>query len=368
MSTEQSSNRSSRVLGVIKTVVSVVFALAGLGLFLAWMGGAFHEKVPPGRYEVEKPSSAGRSLVAAERTVGPELVTAVGSVQSRRKSDIASQLLATIIEVKPRPGERVEAGSVLVVLDDRELLAQSREATASLAAAEADLVTRKSDFNRIKELRASGAASAEELNRVEGAYRVAETQVSRAKETISLIAVQLTYTKIVAGTGGIVSDRFVEPGDLATPGKPILTLYDPGDLELHVNVPESLASGVALGQKLGIRIDAINLDTEALVREVVPQAQQASRSVLVKLTLPQTSPTPILPGMYGKAMIPVGQVERVWVPQSAVIRRGQLDLVEAAGSDGTLTRRFVRIGRTVENKVEILAGLTPGEQVALQTP
>lgn len=365
MSSDHPPGRSSRVLRVVKTLVSVTLALAGLALFLAWMGGAFHAKVPPGVEEVNRPTSTGRTLVPAERTVGMETVTAVGSVQPRRKTDVASQMLASIREIKPRPGDTVKAGDILIVLDDRELVAQQREAVASLAAAEADLVTRKSEYERFKTLRGTGGVSAEELNRVEGAYRVTEAVVRRAKETISRIEVQISYTKISAGNDGLVSDRFAEPGDLATPGKPLLAVYDPSDLELQVNVPESLASGLAIGQKLDIRIDANNLATTAAIREIVPQAQQASRSVLVKLALPKFSNNPVLPGMYGRAAIPVGQAERIWLPKDAVLQRGQLDLVEVAGEDGTLSRRFVRVGRVSEGKMEILSGLTAGERVAL---
>lgn len=367
MSTVHPPRRSSRVFRVIKTFVTVALALAGLAVFLAWMGGAFHEKVPPGVAAVERPTSTGRTLVVAERTVGMETVTAVGSVQPRRKTDVASQMLATIREIKPRPGDTIKTGDVLVVLDDRELVAQQREATASLAASEADLVTRKSEYERFKTLRGTGAVSAEELNRVEGAYRVTEAVVRRAKESISRIEVQITYTKIIAGSDGLVSDRFAEPGDLASPGKPLLAVYDPSDLELQVNVPESLASGLTVGQKLDLRIDANNLSTSAAIREIVPQAQQASRSVLVKLALPKLSNTPVLPGMYGRAAIPVGQAERLWLPKNAVLQRGQLDLVEVAGEDGTLSRRFVRVGRISDGKMEILSGLTAGERVALPT-
>lgn len=363
MNTDRRPGHFARVAGVMKTLITAVVALAALGLFLAWMGGAFREKVRPGSTPVERPSATGRPLVTAERTIGTESVTAVGSVQPRRKTDVASLLLATIREIKPRPGDRVKAGEGIVTLDDRELTAQQREAAASLAAAEADLVTRRSNYERVKSLQ--GAVSAEELNNVEGAFRVAETLVRRAKETIGRIEVQLTYTRIIAGSDGVVADRFAEPGDLATPGKPLLTVYDPSDLELHVNVPESLASGIGIGKSLGIRIDANNWSTTAVVREVVPLAQQASRSVLVKLGLTVPTSVTVLPGMFGRADIPVGQVERVWLPRAAVQHRGQLDLVEVAGADGTLARRFVRVGRTADGKVEILAGIAPGDRVAL---
>lgn len=363
MHTDARPGPLARAFRVVRTVATTAVALAALVLFLAWMGGAFRAKVPPGAVAVERPSAAGRTLVTAELTAGPETVTAVGSVQPRQKTDVASQLLASIREIKPRPGDRVKAGDVLVTLDDRELVAQQREATAALAATEADLVTRRADHERIQKLR--GTVSAEETTRIEGAMRVAEAQVRRAKEAINRLEVQLTYTRIASSTDGLVADRFTDPGDVATPGKPLLTVYDSNDLELQANVPESLAAGITLGQKLGVRIDANNFATQAVVREIVPQAQQTSRSVVVKLALPVVSANPLLPGMFGRVAIPVGEAKRVWVPQAAVTRLGQLDLVEVAADDGTLTRRFVRVGREADGKVEVLSGLAPGERVAL---
>lgn len=354
---------AARVVGVLKSVLLATAALAGLGLFLAWMGGAFREKVQPGVEPVEKASAAGRALVVAERMTEAETVTAVGSVQPRKRTDVASQLLAAIREIKPRPGDRVKAGDPIVTLDDRELLAQQREAAAARAAAEADRATRKSEYERLK--RVGTAASAEELSRAEGALRVAEAQVKRAAETIGRIEVQLTYTQIAAGTDGVVADRFADPGDLAAPGRPLLSVYDPSDLELHANVPEGLAAGITLGQKLPVRVDANSLSAEAVVREIVPQARTASRSVVVKLALPVQTASPTLPGMFGRLVVPVGTAERVWLPTAALQQRGQLDLVEVDDGHGHLTRRFVRLGREANGKVEILSGLAGGERVAL---
>ena len=132
-----------RAWALLKTGLTAAAAAApaGLGLFLAWMGGAFHHKVQPGSVPVERPAAAGRTLVPVERLAVEDAVEAVGSVQPRKRTDVASQLLATIREVKVRPGGRVNLGDSLTVLDDRELLAQQREATAALSVAEADLLT-----------------------------------------------------------------------------------------------------------------------------------------------------------------------------------------------------------------------------------
>ena len=206
----------------------------------------------------------------------------------------------------------------------------------------------------------------EEYVRMEGAFRVSEAQVARAKEAIARLAVQLTHTRIAATGDGLVADRFVEPGDLATPGKPLLAVYDPAELELHANVPESLAPAVPVGTELAVRIDAAGVAARGVVREVVPLAQQASRAVLVKVALPPApSGKPLLPGMFGRVEIPVGATDRLLLPSAAVRRVGQLDLVEVANADGTLTRRFVRVGSEAGGKVEILAGLAEGDRVAL---
>lgn len=362
----ESQSQPRRSWRIVRATVSAIVGIAILSLFLAWMSGSFREKVQPGEIAVPRLSIANRTLVPVEKMRFEDTATAVGSVQPKKRTEVASQVLASVLDVKVRPGDRVKSGELLVTLDDRELAAQQRETIASLASTEADQVTRRADFERAKRAKASGAVSEDEYGKVEGAFRVAEAQVTRAKEVIARLAVQITHTKIVATSSGLVADRFVDPGDLATPGKPLLVVYDPDHLELHANVPETLAPSVPVGLELAVRIDAAGLSTRGIVREVVPQAQQASRSVLIKVTLPPLpSVKPLLPGMFGRVEIPVGTVDRLWVPQNAVLQIGQLDLVEVANPEGTLTRRFVRTGQERNGKVEILSGLSVGERIAL---
>ena len=347
------------------TALSALGGLAVLALFLAWMGGAFRPKVPPGEVPVERLSAAGRVVVPVERWHGEETVAAVGSVQPRRKADVASQLLASILEVRVQPGDRVQAGDLLVVLDDRELLAQQREATAAVGAAEADLTLRRQDLDRAKKLVATRAIGQEDYDRIASAAAVARAQLARSKEQVARIEVQIGYTRIKAATAGVIADRYADPGDLAVPGKALLTLQEPGVLELHAAVPESLALRLGLGQKLPLRVDAAGLAGQGTVREIVPLAQQATRSVLVKVSLPPDQSAPVYAGMFGRVSIPVGEADRLLLPAAAVQRVGQLELVDVVGRDGRLERRFVRTGRDYDGKVEILSGLAEGERVAL---
>lgn len=353
---------------IVRSVGSVVVALVALVLFLAWMGGAFREKVSPGEVAVQRQSAAGRPTARVEKRLKADPSTAVGSIQPRRRTEVASQLLARILDVKVRPGEAVTAKQELVLLDDRELLAQQGEALAAVTAADADLLVRKADFDRAKTSREKGVISIEEFARFEGALKVAEAQLKRTREAVGRLDVQLTYTKIVASAPGVVGDRFADPGDIATPGKPLMVVFDPAELELHANVPESLADRVELGQKVRVHIEAVGLkDVEGTVREKVPQASgSVAFTRLVKVALPEVpSRRLLLPGMFGRMTISVDPVERLYAPRAAVHRIGQLDLVEVVDTDETLSRRFVRVGPTEGEQIEILSGLSNGEVVAL---
>ncbi|HEY1377438.1 MAG TPA: efflux RND transporter periplasmic adaptor subunit [Gemmataceae bacterium] len=351
-------------LGLVRKLGSSFLALAGLGLFLVWLGGAFGARVGPGEIRADRPTTTGRELAPVKRSLVEETITAVGSVQPRRKADVASQIIAAVLEVKVQPGDRVKPGDVLVVLDDRELVARHGEALAAVTAAEVDVDVRKRDHDRIVMI-PTGAASAEEKDRITGAYTLSQALLKRSRQQVRRIEVQLTYTRIKAATPGVVADRFADPGDLAVPGKPLLAVQDTRELELHACVPESQALHVTVGQTLAIRIDAANLAGVGTVREVVPVAQQASRSVLAKVSLPADLSAPVYAGMFGRVTLPVGQSSRLLIPQAAVRQVGQLELVDVAGAGGALERRFVRTGRTFDGNVEILSGLNEGETVAL---
>src|SRR5262249_55588565 len=214
----------------------------------------------------------------------------------RRKADIASQIIALVLDVKVQPGDRVRSGDVLIVLDDRELVAQHGEALAAVSAAEVDVDVRKRDHDRIVMI-PTGAASAEEKDRIAGAYTLSQALLRRSQQQVRRIEVQLTYTRIKAASPGVVADRFADPGDLAVPGKPLLTVQDTRELELHASIPESQALNVAVGQHLPLRIDAANLAGVGTVREIVPLARQASRSVLAKVSLPADVSAPVYAGM-----------------------------------------------------------------------
>ena len=224
---------------------------------------------------------------------------------------------------------------------------------------------RQRDFKRYEQMFQQKVVTREDYDRTEGALKTAQAQVRRVEEQVSRMRVTLTYTEVKARTAGIVADRYVDPGDLAVPGKPLLTLHDPEQRELHASVPESLTKSIRRGLELPVRVDAIDRSCHGEVYEIVPQAQQASPSVLVKVKLPPQAVEVVYIGMFGRLSIPTDTIKCVVVPAAAVHEVGQEELVEVVTPQHRLERRFVRTGRRYGDQVEILSGLEVGEQVAL---
>jgi RND family efflux transporter MFP subunit len=266
-------------------------------------------------------------------------------------------------------GQRVEAGQLLAELDKADIEARRSQAQANLAAAQARQSKAANDLTKVQNLRAGGAATEQELYAAQRSAEVAAADVTSAEQRLVEAGTQLEYATIRAPMSGIVIEKLVEEGDLARPGEPLVTLYDPDRLQLVAAVPERLALGLRVGDEVGVEIDAIGLACHGQVSEIVPQASPASRSLLVKVTGP--CPPGVVSGMFGRMLIAEGERRQLLVPASAVRRIGQLEMVQVvreepagAGEAGMVVqRRFVRTGQRFGDKIEILAGLEPGERV-----
>ena len=185
----------------------------------------------------------------------------------------------------------------------------------------------------------------------------------RLKRQEDEVGTALSYSKLAAPIAGRIVERLGDPGDTAIQGEPLLRLYDPATLRLEANVRESVASKLAKGQHLTAEIDALKKKFAVVVDEIVPSADPGSRSFLVKVSL--TDGTGLYPGMFGRLMIPIGKVERIYIPLKAVTHVGQLDFVIVDTEQGAV-RRYVRLGESgPDDRIEVISGLTAGETVLI---
>jgi membrane fusion protein (multidrug efflux system) len=343
-----------------KAVLALVLAL-GLGVLLLFLAGVFHPKVPPG--EGAPAATTDRPTVAVLLVRRPRFETAVGTVRAVHEAAVASKLLARVTEVHVKAGQPVTRDEVLVRLDDSDLQARWKQAQAAVASAAAAKQGAEADHARAVRLFPGGGIAKEELDRRATAVRTTTSELDRAQEAAREAQVLLAYATVRSPMTGIVIDKRVEVGDTATPGQVLLTLYDPGRMQMVATVRESLALRLKVGQKVPARIDTLHHDCQATISEIVPEAQAASRSFTVKVTGP--CPPGVYSGMFGRIFIPLDDEQVAIVPAAAVLRVGQLDLVEVVGDDG-VRRRVVQLGRRLEQGYEVLAGLRPGERVVVQ--
>ena len=234
----------------------------------------------------------------------------------------------------------------------------------------------ESNYRRVKTYLEQAAATTQDLERAEAAYQQARAGVEQAKKGVSAAAarveqskkileesqVAMGYTTIEAHQSGQISNRLVDPGDMAWPGKPLLVLQASGALRLEADVREGLIEKLSLGMRLPVSIDALNLRIEGELEQIVPSAQAASRTFLVKVTIP--SAEKLYPGMFGRLHVPLGERQAVLVPKAAVRRIGQMEIVRVEEGDRWINL-FVKTGRAVNGKVEVLSGLTGNERIAI---
>lgn len=357
----QTTARSS-AFGLVRALLVGALFVAGVVALMVWLMGGLREKVAPAAARTPRSAEGVASVEVVERTL-PRTETAVGTIQPVHRTEVASRLLARVLEVRVAAGQAVAKGEVLVTLDDTDLRARLAQADAAIRGAEAGLDQARIEESRLAEAFAAGAATRTELDRVTNARKAVEAGLARAVDARREVEAVLEFATIRSPIDGVVVDKRVQGGDTVGPGQVVATLLDPKRMQLVASVRESLTRRLAVGDEVLVSVDALGHACGGTVSEIVPESASASRAFEVKVTGP--CPEGIYAGMFGRLLIPVGDETVLAVPPSAVRTVGQLELVEVV-RDGTLERRAIRTGRTLDDgAIEVLAGLSAGERIAV---
>jgi len=347
----------------MKRLLGFLIVTAVIVVLIMWQTGGFEAKIkaetPP---LPTNPPVSGNAEKAKKITV-PIVEEAVGTIQSRHKVDVTPRIQAVIEEIRVNAGDRVKQGDLLVRLDKRDLEANVGLAEQALKAAEANYRQAVTDHQRNVELLQRGVISPQEADNSRLRVEVTSASVGQARRALDQAKVALSFAEIHSPVTGIVTDKLQNAGDLAMPGKPILQLYDPSLVRLEAPVREALVRRIKVGDQLLVKLGPEERITTGTVDEIVPQADVASRSVLVKVLVPNVED--LYTGMFGRLLIPVGEEEVLVVPKKAIQRVGQLEYVLTPTSHGP-ERRFVQTGRQFGDLIEILSGISPDEMVIVQ--
>jgi RND family efflux transporter MFP subunit len=324
----------------------------------------------------------------AEVTEVASSMEAGGVVRARVTALIASRVMAPIVDVRVRAGDRVRRGDVLVALDARDLRANDARAQAatlsaaeSVRAAEADVRATESaaqlarlTHDRVATLQTRRSATDEELDQAVASLsavaaqhaaaqaRLAAASAGRdaAKAAADAAAVTATYASLTAPFDGVVTERSAEPGSMAAPGTPLLTLEDPAQYRLEARLDDTRAAQVVAGGDVAIRLDDRDAPIMGRVAEIA-RVDPMSHAFLVKIDLP--AGLPVRSGQFGRATFAGPSRRALTIPVSALVRRGQLTFVFVVGPDARARLQPVSPGAMAGDRVEVLAGVSRGERV-----
>jgi len=316
------------------------------------------------------------SLVSAQTANIPDVVEGVGTVRAAETSQLAAQMMGNIVEIRVRQGDHVQRGQVLAVIDDAQPSAVLDRATAAdlaaqqeISAAESDHTLAEATFKRYQTLYERKSVSPQEFDEMKARYEAAQArrEMARAGQAQAKAALQqartaLGYTHILAPFDGLVTDKKADVGTLASPGMSIFTVEDLRRYRLEATVNESDLRYVRQGEQVSVQIDALDdRELKGKVVEIVPAADPASRSFLVKVELP--SDPALRSGLFGRAQFTRGERTALLIPRTAVVERGQLQGIYVLDQNRIAGLRYITLGKPSEQQVEVLAGLQSGEML-----
>jgi len=312
-------------LRFMRKSIRILLPVMLIALMVLWLSGVFRKGViAGGKIEVKERSAEGIHSVEVSLTRLPVTMEAVGAIQARCKIAVSPKVTAHIVAMPVRAGQQVKKGDLLVRCDERDIKSRLMQAREAIRRAEAERDLAASDHRRDRGLFEKAVIPRAEFDKTDARLKAAAADVKRLKEAIREAEVMLGYAEIRSPADGTVIDRFAEPGDLAVPGKTLLTLYARDELWLEADVRENDAARLRIGEHYTVEIDARGERMSGPLVEIVPSADSAIRTVAVRIGLPVSSI--LYPGMFGRLLIPAGEAEYLVIPQDALIYAGQLAL------------------------------------------
>jgi len=353
----------------MKKYLIIVFATAVFFLSI----GCSSEKGSVAR----KPENAGKvSVVKISNSTVPDVLNAVGTVQAAETAQLAPQIMGTVVTVHVREGDLIRAGQVLLSINPAQSKAALEGAQAALAASEHQLAAAQIQQKLAEETLARydtlfqrKSVSPQEYEEVKAraqaaaaAAEAARAQRSQATAAVAQARSGFDYTSIRAPFNGVVIERHVDPGALASPGVPVMTVESTGRFRLEATVDEASLRYVRMGETVPVSLDAYPGESlNGKVTQIVPAADPSSRTFLVKLELPASKI--VRSGLFGRAQFPRGERTAILVPGTSVVRRGALVGVFTIRQNQLAELRYVTLGNPVGDRVEVLSGLSPNDVV-----
>ena len=292
-----------------------------------------------------------------------------GTVEAVRQTVIAAQVSGAIVQLDARVGERVKAGQQLLRIDTRAADQNAAASEAQVQAARAALDVARKEFGRQQQLFQNQFISQAALDRAESEFKATQAQVNVQLAQAGAARTQSGLHLVRAPYDGVVAEVPVALGDMAMPGRPLVTVYDPAALRVSAAIPQTVASRMTAGQLPRAELPGLPPASQWLTptrMQLLPTVDASTHTVQLRADLP-AGLSGVTPGMFARLWLPMAATSAssaLTVPTQAIVRRAEMVGLYVLDPAGKPLLRQVRLGRTEGDRVEVLSGLMPGERVA----
>jgi RND family efflux transporter MFP subunit len=307
--------------------------------------------------------------VGSVSTQATNYITTSGQVTSKETAVISTRVMGFVTGFKVKVGDKVQKGQLLVTISNADILAKRAQAQAMIVESEAALKDAKKDYERYEELYKQKSASTKEFENVTLHYNSVKAKVEAAHQMKNEADAMLIYTNLTAPFSGIVTQRNLDEGSTTNPGTPILMVEQVGSYEVRASVSEADIANIKTGMAAELEVKSTDKKYNGKIVEVSTSSQYSGGQYFIKISLP--SQQELFSGMFVNVSIPIANAKtnenNILVPASALIYKDQLVGIYTISESNQALLRWLKIGKTTGDKVEILSGLNAEEKFILES-
>ncbi|MER3319223.1 MAG: efflux RND transporter periplasmic adaptor subunit [Allomuricauda sp.] len=288
-----------------------------------------------------------------------------GQIQAVNSATLSTRMMGYVEALPVKIGQKVRKGDLLISINNGDLRAKKAQVEASITEATVAFNNAKKDYERFQNLFRENSASQKELDDMTARYEMAKARLEAANQMKNEVNSQFAYANIRAPFSGVVTNTYIDEGDMANPGVPLVSVESPGAFEVVAKVAENNITSIEVGTKAQILVKTLDTIITGKVSELSASAQNTGGQYLMKVLLDKTE-AKILSGMYATVRLETDQKNNgktvVTVPSKALVHKGQLTGIYTLGQDNVALLRWLRLGEKYGEKVEVLSGLSKGDQ------
>jgi len=288
-----------------------------------------------------------------------------GKLETEKQSNLSTRIMGLVEQIYVKPGQHVKKGDLLLQVRNQDVVAKKAQVEAGIVEAQSAFDNAQKDLERFEALYETNSATDKEMDDIRTRYKTAGARLAAAEQMQKEVEESLLYSAIKAPYSGVITGKYIQEGDMANPGIPLLSMESPSTWKVIARIPEEDISRLKLNDPVKAEFDALGgLQLEGTIAEINPSSANTGAQFEAKILISsgKEATSRLYSGMYATVYYEKGTQPLMLVPQSSVVRQGQLTGLYAVSQTGTALLRWIRTGKTYGDSIEVLSGLSDGEK------